>query len=207
MPWFYANAGQQVGPINDADFERLTREGVIQPATLVWRERDGRMAAVGECPRPARPSPRPGHLQRMRQARARGRDGAGGQRDDLRGVQTDLRPEAARRTSHGRRSGFSLRRFRIRVPAAIISCVILFDRGPLVSTLTGSRSCNRSVWSGTGHARLGVPGGEFVLDTTYRSCSLPNTAARSANCFAACASLRRTETSQLRAFARTRLAQ
>ena len=38
MPWFYANAGQQVGPINDADFERLTREGVIQPATLVWRE-------------------------------------------------------------------------------------------------------------------------------------------------------------------------
>ena len=38
MPWFYANAGQQVGPISDADFERLTREGVIQPATLVWRE-------------------------------------------------------------------------------------------------------------------------------------------------------------------------
>lgn len=38
MPWFYANAGQQVGPITDADFERLTREGVIQPATLVWHE-------------------------------------------------------------------------------------------------------------------------------------------------------------------------
>src|ERR1051325_5561029 len=38
MPWFYANAGQQVGPVDDADFERLTREGVIQPGTLVWRE-------------------------------------------------------------------------------------------------------------------------------------------------------------------------
>ena len=38
MNWFYANAGQQVGPIDDADFERLTREGVIEPATLVWRE-------------------------------------------------------------------------------------------------------------------------------------------------------------------------
>src|SRR5688572_19911473 len=38
MNWFYANAGQQVGPINEADFERLAREGVIQPATLVWRE-------------------------------------------------------------------------------------------------------------------------------------------------------------------------
>jgi uncharacterized RDD family membrane protein YckC len=38
MPWFYANAGQQVGPIEDDEFARLTREGVIQPATLVWRE-------------------------------------------------------------------------------------------------------------------------------------------------------------------------
>lgn len=38
MPWFYTNAGQQVGPVADTDFERLAREGVIQPATLVWRE-------------------------------------------------------------------------------------------------------------------------------------------------------------------------
>jgi len=38
MNWFYANGGQQVGPVNEADFERLVREGVIQPSTLVWRE-------------------------------------------------------------------------------------------------------------------------------------------------------------------------
>ena len=38
MNWFYANAGQQAGPVNEADFERLVREGVIQPTTLVWRE-------------------------------------------------------------------------------------------------------------------------------------------------------------------------
>ncbi len=38
MNWFYADAGQQAGPVNEADFERLVREGVIQPATLVWRE-------------------------------------------------------------------------------------------------------------------------------------------------------------------------
>jgi uncharacterized RDD family membrane protein YckC len=38
MNWFYANGGQQEGPVNDADFERLAREGVIQPTTLVWRE-------------------------------------------------------------------------------------------------------------------------------------------------------------------------
>lgn len=38
MNWYYANAGKQIGPINDADFERLCREGVIQPTTLVWRD-------------------------------------------------------------------------------------------------------------------------------------------------------------------------
>lgn len=38
MPWYYANTGQQVGPVTDADFERLAREGVIQSTTLVWRE-------------------------------------------------------------------------------------------------------------------------------------------------------------------------
>src|SRR6185503_10813232 len=38
MNWFYAYAGQQAGPVNEAEFERLVREGVIQPTTLVWRE-------------------------------------------------------------------------------------------------------------------------------------------------------------------------
>lgn len=38
MPWFYANAGQQAGPVSEVDFERLAREGVIQPTTLVWHE-------------------------------------------------------------------------------------------------------------------------------------------------------------------------
>jgi uncharacterized RDD family membrane protein YckC len=37
MPWFYMNGSQQVGPVADPEFERLAREGVIQPATLVWR--------------------------------------------------------------------------------------------------------------------------------------------------------------------------
>ncbi len=38
MQWFYANAGQQAGPVNDAEFNRLVREGFIQSTTLVWRE-------------------------------------------------------------------------------------------------------------------------------------------------------------------------
>jgi len=38
MNWFYAKDGQQAGPVDDVEFERLVREGAIQPATLVWRE-------------------------------------------------------------------------------------------------------------------------------------------------------------------------
>ena len=37
MPWFYMNGSQQVGPIADPEFERLALEGIVQPATLVWR--------------------------------------------------------------------------------------------------------------------------------------------------------------------------
>ena len=38
MIWYYANAGQQNGPVTQSDFERLAREGVILPTTLVWHE-------------------------------------------------------------------------------------------------------------------------------------------------------------------------
>ena len=36
--WFYANGGQQLGPVDDAGLEELARQGVIRPDTLVWRE-------------------------------------------------------------------------------------------------------------------------------------------------------------------------
>ena len=38
MQWFYTNAGKQAGPVSDINFERLVREGIIQPTTLVWHE-------------------------------------------------------------------------------------------------------------------------------------------------------------------------
>src|SRR5262245_16311082 len=38
MNWYYANAGQQVGPISEADFEILVRTGTVKADTLVWRE-------------------------------------------------------------------------------------------------------------------------------------------------------------------------
>lgn len=38
MPWYYADAGRQAGPVSDADFESLVATGSIRPETLVWRE-------------------------------------------------------------------------------------------------------------------------------------------------------------------------
>ncbi len=37
MDWYYAEAGRQVGPIDDAAFRRLAAEGTIREETLVWQ--------------------------------------------------------------------------------------------------------------------------------------------------------------------------
>lgn len=38
MNWYYAEAGQQRGPISDWDFANATRTGVVRADTLVWHE-------------------------------------------------------------------------------------------------------------------------------------------------------------------------
>lgn len=38
MNWYYADGGQQKGPVSDMDFIVLTRDGIIKGETLVWRE-------------------------------------------------------------------------------------------------------------------------------------------------------------------------
>ena len=38
MNWYYVEAGQQAGPVDDAQLEGLASSGKIQPDTLVWRE-------------------------------------------------------------------------------------------------------------------------------------------------------------------------
>jgi uncharacterized RDD family membrane protein YckC len=39
MQWYYANKGQRVGPVSQAEFEQLVSDGVITGETLVWRDR------------------------------------------------------------------------------------------------------------------------------------------------------------------------
>lgn len=38
MQWYYANAGTQAGPIDDAELDRLVGQGLVRGDTLVWRE-------------------------------------------------------------------------------------------------------------------------------------------------------------------------
>lgn len=38
MNWYYAQAGQQIGPITEEELLRLAGSGTIQPDTLVWRD-------------------------------------------------------------------------------------------------------------------------------------------------------------------------
>jgi hypothetical protein len=38
MDWFYANNGQQVGPVSETQLDQLAQAGTVTPATLVWRQ-------------------------------------------------------------------------------------------------------------------------------------------------------------------------
>jgi uncharacterized RDD family membrane protein YckC len=38
MNWYYVEAGQQAGPVDEAQLGELVRRGQVQPETLVWRE-------------------------------------------------------------------------------------------------------------------------------------------------------------------------
>lgn len=38
MNWYYAREGQQVGPVDENEFNRLVQSGAIQQDTLVWKE-------------------------------------------------------------------------------------------------------------------------------------------------------------------------
>jgi uncharacterized RDD family membrane protein YckC len=171
MPWFYANAGQQVGPVDDGDFDRLTRAGVIQPGTLVWRDgmagwqpyaniaftlSPARGQVCSECGKPVAledtlridnaticAACKPTYLQKMREG--------------LTTATTAAVPAL-------RYAGFW-----IRVPAAIIDGLLLFALGIGIDVATGSTflqaiGLQESDWGVRDWALFTV---DFVLDTIY----------------------------------------
>ena len=56
MPWFYAEDGKQMGPVEDAEFDRLMALGTITGATLVWRQGMANWEPLAKV-RPALPPP------------------------------------------------------------------------------------------------------------------------------------------------------
>jgi hypothetical protein len=57
MNWYYAAGEQQVGPIEQTEFDRLVQSGTITAATLVWREGLSSWQAYGEVAAAVPPHP------------------------------------------------------------------------------------------------------------------------------------------------------
>jgi len=60
MNWYYARNQEKVGPIEEAEFDRLVHLGEITPATLVWREGMVNWQTQGDLNSPLRASITPG---------------------------------------------------------------------------------------------------------------------------------------------------
>ncbi len=57
MNWFYALNGQQAGPVDDAELDRLVEAGTIEPSTLVWYSGLAQWQPYAEARRVAAPAP------------------------------------------------------------------------------------------------------------------------------------------------------
>jgi len=59
MKWFYADAGRQVGPVEDAQLDELVRSGAVRDDTLVWREGMSNWQPHSAVRGPSKPVPIP----------------------------------------------------------------------------------------------------------------------------------------------------
>src|SRR6266487_6299240 len=59
MNWYYVDAGQQAGPVDEAQLEELLRTGKIQDDTLVWREGMVNWQPYSQVKSPASPAAPP----------------------------------------------------------------------------------------------------------------------------------------------------
>src|SRR5580658_8093153 len=59
MKWYYADAGRQVGPVEDAQLDELVSSGAVRDDTLIWREGMANWQAHSAVRGPAKPIPIP----------------------------------------------------------------------------------------------------------------------------------------------------
>jgi uncharacterized RDD family membrane protein YckC len=59
MKWYYADAGRQVGPVEDTQLDELVRSGAVRDDTLIWREGMANWQPHSAVRGPAKPIPIP----------------------------------------------------------------------------------------------------------------------------------------------------
>src|ERR1700748_2923326 len=59
MKWYYADAGRQVGPVEDSQLDDLVRAGAVRDDTLVWHEGMPNWQSHASVRGPSRPAPPP----------------------------------------------------------------------------------------------------------------------------------------------------
>jgi uncharacterized RDD family membrane protein YckC len=59
MKWYYADAGRQVGPVEDVQLDELVRSGAVRDDTLIWREGMANWQPHSAVRGPAKPAPIP----------------------------------------------------------------------------------------------------------------------------------------------------
>jgi uncharacterized RDD family membrane protein YckC len=59
MKWYYADAGRQVGPVDEAQLDELLRNGAVRDDTLIWREGMATWQTHSAVRGPAKPVPIP----------------------------------------------------------------------------------------------------------------------------------------------------
>jgi uncharacterized RDD family membrane protein YckC len=59
MKWYYADAGRQVGPVEDVQLDELVRSGAVRDDTLIWREGMANWQPHSAVRGPAKPVPIP----------------------------------------------------------------------------------------------------------------------------------------------------
>ena len=59
MKWYYADAGRQVGPVEDVQLDELVRSGAVRDDTLIWREGMANWQPHSAARGPVKPIPIP----------------------------------------------------------------------------------------------------------------------------------------------------
>jgi uncharacterized RDD family membrane protein YckC len=173
MQWFYTNAGKQAGPVGQENFERLVREGIIQPTTLVWHEGMADWAPYSKVAPVSLP-----HLELPPgQVVCRECGQLVNAEDALQigdaAICAACKPTYLQKMREGLAtaapSPFRYAGFWIRVPAALIDGVLLFAISTGIDVMSGSTflqavGFGNSIWDTRQSVLFAV---DTIIDTTY----------------------------------------